>query len=631
MGVRGKRISIGSRPWVRWSRRNGAVLRLAVCFLAVASATFVIEVFEKWRPEGGMFWVANGLLLAYLLLAPRRRWPAYLTVGFLALSVRLLLLPGRWGEFLLYNLLDILEVMVAALLLRPRSKLLPRFTERAYLVRLVGYAGLAAPALAAGIFALANHMMKLSLHPHPFLNWMGSDSLGMVIGTPAFVAVFQTRFRKPVNWGQNWLYPTVLVVVSLAAFMQNSVPLVYLIYPLLVLVARRLGLGYASLFMLIVAIIAGWFTIRGSGPFWTAGMMNPLLSSLMLQISVASAVAMIYCVSVVLENQKKIEQRLQEIVALHTLINDTSRDAILLSDFSGRRSYVSAAALVLTGWTREELATMGSIDLIHPEDRAHVEAVVHSLRTGADGAMMEYRIRKQTGDYVWAEASLRVVRDRVTGAPAEILNIVRDITDRKHAQEQLQEAYKALEEMAVTDALTGLANRRQFDLCLSNEWRRGMRERKPLSMLLIDADLFKSYNDCYGHVRGDSCLKQIAEAAMDVVWRPGDLVARFGGEEFAVILPNTANEGAMQIARQVCEALGRRKLIHSANPAGIVTVSVGCATVVPSLGQHSVTLIELADQSLYKAKRNGRNRACSCNSPGGSLSELAAEPIGRQA
>ena len=628
MRLHGTPASIVSRPRARWSRRNGAALRLAACFFSVSGATFLIEIFEKWEPQGNMFWVANGLLLAYLLLAPRWRWPAYLSAGFLALSLRLLSMPGRWREFLLYSLLDILEVTVAALLLHPRSKLLPRFTERAYLMRFVGCAGLAAPALAAGVYALTCYIVRISAHPHPFLNWMASDSLGTVIGTPAFVAVLQTRFRKRVNWRQNWLYPTLLLVVSLAAFMQNSVPLVYLIYPLLVLVAVRLGLGYASLFMLNIAIIAGWFTVRGSGPFWAAGTMNPVLPSLLLQMSVASAMAMIYCVSVVLENQKRTERRLQEIVALHSLISENSRDAIVLSDFNGRRSYASAAVQVLTGWSREDFALIKGIDLVHPEDRPHAEALVRRLSSGADGAMIECRVRKQTGDYVWAEASLRMVRDRVTGAPGEILNIVRDITERKHVEKRLQEAYSALEAMAVTDALTGLANRRQFDQCLNNEWRRGMRERKPLSMLLIDADFFKSYNDSYGHVRGDSCLKQIAEAAMDVVLRPGDLVARFGGEEFAVILPNTENEGAMQIANQVCQALGSRKIAHSANPAGIVTVSIGCATVVPSLGQHSVALVEFADQALYKAKRTGRNRACNCNSE---RSTAAVEKIDKPA
>ena len=186
--------------------------------------------------------------------------------------------------------------------------------------------------------------------------------------------------------------------------------------------------------------------------------------------------------------------------------------------------------------------------------------------------------------------------------------MVRDISERKIAEQELRDAYHAIEALAVTDPLTRLANRRRFDQCLTSEWRRGMRERQPLSLLLIDVDFFKSYNDTYGHLRGDGCLKQIAESAMDVVTRPGDLVARFGGEEFAVVLPNTPSEGAMQVADEICAALRQRRLEHKASPLGNVTISVGCATMVPGLGQHAPVLIQKADDALYAAKRKGRNQ-----------------------
>jgi diguanylate cyclase (GGDEF)-like protein len=186
----------------------------------------------------------------------------------------------------------------------------------------------------------------------------------------------------------------------------------------------------------------------------------------------------------------------------------------------------------------------------------------------------------------------------------------RDISGRKQAEKKLHDAYDAVEALALTDALTGLANRRKFDQAFNGEWRRGLRDHRPISLLMIDVDLFKSYNDTYGHPRGDNCLKQVAEAAQDVVGRPGDLVARFGGEEFAVILPNTTSEGALQLAAEIGDAMRARKLPHSGNPFGIVTVSVGCATMVPAFGQHAVNLIELADEALYKAKHGGRNQVC---------------------
>jgi diguanylate cyclase (GGDEF)-like protein len=248
--------------------------------------------------------------------------------------------------------------------------------------------------------------------------------------------------------------------------------------------------------------------------------------------------------------------------------------------------------------------------MIHPEDRMQVSGAIRKLQSGADCALIECRVLAKNGQYAWAETSMRTIRDPATRAPVGILQNVRDITDRKLAEQKLQDAYHEVEALAITDALTGLANRRHFDQALVSEWRRGMRERTPLSLLMIDADKFKSYNDTYGHPRGDNCLKQIAEAAQDAALRSGDLIARIGGEEFAVLLPGTSNEGAMRLARDICAGVRARALPHKESPSGFVTISVGCATLVPHLGQNSATLMEQADGALYEAKRSGRNRVC---------------------
>ena len=186
----------------------------------------------------------------------------------------------------------------------------------------------------------------------------------------------------------------------------------------------------------------------------------------------------------------------------------------------------------------------------------------------------------------------------------------RDISRHKLNEQRLQEAYHAVETLAITDALTGLANRRRFDQYLAAEWRRGLRDNYPLSLLLIDADLFKSYNDHYGHLNGDACLKQIAEVAQFTAMRSVDLVSRFGGEEFAVILPKTPLEGAIDVANTICENLRARKIPHAGSPTGFMTLSAGCATVTPQAGANPAWLIELADQALYRAKRSGRNHVC---------------------
>jgi diguanylate cyclase (GGDEF)-like protein/PAS domain S-box-containing protein len=601
---------IAGRRQFPWLRKHGFAVHLGLCFLSIASITVVAESVEQWRPENNPVWVANGLLLAYLLLAPRWRWPAYLLTGFLALSVRSVLVPARWDEFLLYNVLNILEVMIGALLLRRCSTMLPRFTERNYLIRFFGFAVLAGPAVAASVFALVFPFWAHPALPSRFLGWMMADSLGIAIATPAFAAVLQTRFRNTLNWRRNWIYPAFLLGMTFAAFAQNRVPLVYLIYPLLVLVLVRLGLGYASVFAILVAGIAEWLTICGYGPFAAESFISPTLPSLHLQSAIASAIMLVYGISVVLERQKATERRLQETVSLHKLVTENSRDLIVLADFNGNRSYVSSASESMGGWKPEEAAALAGLEMVHPDDQPKAEAAMRELRSGNEGAMVECRVRKRDGEYLWVEAALRVVHDPNTGLPSGILNIVRDISERKRSEQQLRDAYRAVEALALTDGLTGLANRRRFDQCLATEWRRGMRTHQPLSLLMLDVDLFKAYNDSYGHQRGDSCLKQIAESCMDVVSRPGDLVARFGGEEFVVTMPNTQSEGAIQVAEEICEALRSRRLPHDGSPMGVVTISIGCATLVPESGKHAPDLIAIADHALYAAKHNGRNQVC---------------------
>lgn len=184
---------------------------------------------------------------------------------------------------------------------------------------------------------------------------------------------------------------------------------------------------------------------------------------------------------------------------------------------------------------------------------------------------------------------------------------------------QLRRREKAEAELAIlasTDSLTGLANRRVFDRELRMECLRAKRAGTPLSLLLIDVDRFKSFNDFYGHQAGDKCLRSLAQVLGEAVQRAGDLVARYGGEEIAVLLPNTDAAGALALAeiiRMRVEALAVR---HEANaPLPVLTISIGSATLVPSLGVSLVSpesLVEMADRALYRAKLDGRNRTAAC-------------------
>jgi len=184
-----------------------------------------------------------------------------------------------------------------------------------------------------------------------------------------------------------------------------------------------------------------------------------------------------------------------------------------------------------------------------------------------------------------------------------------NITERKSVEIQLREANRRLEVLATTDGLTGVSNRRQFDQTLAHEWKRHIRSRLPLSVLLMDIDYFKQYNDARGHIPGDECLKDVARTAESVIRRPGDLVARYGGEEFAVILPETDHAGSLAIAGLMADGLRLKQLPHPASEAGpFVTMSIGCATMVPLFGSSPSEILHRADQALYQAKTDGRNR-----------------------
>lgn len=182
-------------------------------------------------------------------------------------------------------------------------------------------------------------------------------------------------------------------------------------------------------------------------------------------------------------------------------------------------------------------------------------------------------------------------------------------------QEQLEKmnnelavSNRELQRLSSLDGLTGLANRRQFDETLQQEWQRALRTNMPLSLIFVDIDFFKRYNDHYGHQAGDDCLKKVADALRRTIHRPADLVSRYGGEEFVMILPDTVDQGALTIAEKVLATVTGLKIPHAnSDAADHVTLSIGVATTQPLEGSKPQALIEAADKMLYRAKERGRN------------------------
>lgn len=188
----------------------------------------------------------------------------------------------------------------------------------------------------------------------------------------------------------------------------------------------------------------------------------------------------------------------------------------------------------------------------------------------------------------------------------EILQLRRRVSELTR---QLEEAEKKLEVLSITDGITGVYNRRFFIEMLSREWRRALRSRKTLSLLMIEIDFFKDYSEHYGHPGGDRCLHRVADAIRHSVNRPGDLLARYGGEEFAILLPGTMQEGALHLAKKVRTNIDGLNLPHPVSKVSRqVTVSMGFSSMLPVKGSKPSILVKTADDALYQAKIQGRNR-----------------------
>jgi diguanylate cyclase (GGDEF)-like protein len=191
------------------------------------------------------------------------------------------------------------------------------------------------------------------------------------------------------------------------------------------------------------------------------------------------------------------------------------------------------------------------------------------------------------------------------------INAMRRLVEMQRAlvevTQELNEANKELQRLSTTDGLTGIANRRLFDELSAREWRRCERMKKPMSLVMVDVDHFKKYNDTYGHQGGDECLKLVAAQVARAAPRASDLAARYGGEEFVLVLGETTLDGAKWVANHIRQHVADLNMPHSSSSIGRVSVSCGVASVLPLEGQEFDTLLKFADEALYKAKKQGRN------------------------
>lgn len=252
------------------------------------------------------------------------------------------------------------------------------------------------------------------------------------------------------------------------------------------------------------------------------------------------------------------------------------------------------------------------LDGLLPAEQLDLSQCLGELERGQTLADRELDWKNRT--YLLQIGAVRDLDDEILGMTLALSDITEQRLMRQALAEsnaQLAEANARLQALASEDFLTGLPNRRRFDEALLQEKARSRRESRPLSLLMVDVDHFKVFNDHYGHQAGDDCLRRIAMLLGQSLLRPGDQVCRYGGEEFAVILPDTDAHGARTVARELCQEIYDANLSHAGSPLGRVTLSIGSASHDPGRPGQSIALtalLRVADLALYRAKQQGRNR-----------------------
>ena len=300
----------------------------------------------------------------------------------------------------------------------------------------------------------------------------------------------------------------------------------------------------------------------------------------------------------------KTERALREREARYRLLANNIADIILLIDARSLIRYVSQSVEPVLGLHPEDLFGKSCFDLIHSEDRESVRSATARLSGIDTVSTVVFRTWRGDGTLAWVESKFKLAAQPDDPAQTEFLCVIRDVTERKRMEDELTQLNRRLTQLAATDGLTGLTNRRTFDGFL----RREFEACDEISVLLFDIDNFKGYNDSYGHQAGDRCLQAVAKAISETSSTTSGLSARYGGEEFAVVLPNTTEAAALKIAEAIRLTVLALGIPNTASSRGYVTISAGVAARNRSTIDEA-SLVGEADTALYEAKRLGRNRS----------------------
>jgi len=583
------------------------------------------------HPDRGIssIWLSNGLALGYLLAVARERWPALLVVNAVAQLASGLLAGQQPGAVAVTVLLNTAEICAAAWPLRAlignaRELSLPR-----PFLHFLAFAVLLAPLLSgllfAGWLAASGQFTGGAL-----LGWGLGHALGMATVAPIALALGGHGLIRLFRRARLLeLVPGValIIVTTMVVFTESRYPLLILIFPTVIVAALRGGFAGTAFVLVIVVVIAAVMTHLGRGPLVLVAPegsgINPYnILQVFVGVLLLTCFPVAATMSALRHNQsteRKLRNRLR-------LLAEHSSDAIALTDLNGRRLYVSPQIGEILGQTSAEFLRGSFRDQLGAEHAAAVQQQLAEMTRRQGGkATITFPVRRADGSRRWVEARIKHFRDedftlldtdvdpdialnRGRSGKEGFIITLRDITRRHRAELDLESANRKLASMVWKDGLTGLGNRRRFDQLLADGWDQCRLAGSPLSVIMVDVDHFKRYNDQHGHQEGDQCLLVVARTIAGCLRREQDCAARYGGEEFGLVLPGIGATGAGEVAERIRQALQQLELPHADSPLGVVTVSLGSATCVPNIDGRPEDLVNAADRALYSSKAEGRNR-----------------------
>jgi len=368
-------------------------------------------------------------------------------------------------------------------------------------------------------------------------------------------------------------------------------------------VIKYIGYEEASQYPLVITVARSESELLAS--WWKALRTDALVGAVLLCLIVLLAALL----SSQFRFRLKTERALRERETRYRLLADNIADIVILLDGRGMLLYVSPSVEPVLGLRGNDLIGKSCLDLVHCDDRERVLAATARLNAPDSTNTVAFRIARVDGSVAWVEINFKLASEWNDDEKTKFVGVLRDVTQRKTMEDELNSLNTRLAQLATTDGLTGLSNRRTFDGFLHREYS----AQDTLSVLLFDIDHFKGYNDTFGHQAGDECLKAVAKAIADATSNTSGMSARYGGEEFVIILPNVPEASALRVAEAVRLTVRSLGISNPASRRGHVTLSVGVSSKTNATLDEAM-LVGDADLALYEAKRLGRDQSFAASS-----------------